>query len=78
MVTLTHPSHCCHVLGSCLGPASDMLCDLGQDNSPLWAPAFPSAQGVLGEGPCGPETTGKLSDSWMKGLSREAPGLEGQ
>ena len=44
-----------------------MLCGPGQEDPPLWAPAFPSAPEVLPGEPCGPDPPIGLSDFWMKG-----------
>lgn len=51
MVTVLKPQPLLSFPEPLQGTASDMLCDPEQISFPLWAPAFLSVQGQLGEGP---------------------------
>ena len=77
-MTLTHPSHSVPSWAPCPGPASAVLCDPGQNASPLWASAFPSAWGEAGGGTCRPEAAGRPLDSWVREPGSQALGLKGQ
>lgn len=53
-----------------------MLCGPGQVPAPLWAPAFPSAQGGAGEGVLRARTCRKTVGFPGEGVDREGPGPE--
>lgn len=53
-----------------------MLCGPGQVPAPLWAPAFPSAQGGAGEGVLRARTCRKTVGFHGEGVDRKGPGPE--